>query len=145
MNMNQKLSITRQENLMRYFLPYCLQRIKGNVYLPLNRNYKPIGVTTKEWVEYENYQHLYVRFSRCPSKMTIEWHYAIKNKNGTIDKLFFYGDGLDSREMYFEKYLAVMSKAKLIGLVRFMALPLDIVRPPIPKVCLADCNGSLVR
>jgi len=115
MNMSQKLSITSQENIMRYFLPYCLHRIKGNIYLPLNRNYKPIGVTTKEWVNYENYQHLYVKFSRCPSKIKIEWHYVIKNEAGVIDKLFFYGDRLDSRAMYFEKYLSVMSKAKLIN------------------------------
>ena len=115
MNINQKLSITKQENVMRYFLPYCLQRIKGNIYLPLNRDYKPIGCTSKEWVDYENYQHLYVKFSRCPNKMPIEWHYTIRSKDGTIDKLFFYGDKLDSREMYFEKYLSVMSKAKLIN------------------------------
>lgn len=34
------------------FLPYCLQKQKDGRYAVLNREYKPVGFYTKEWVEY---------------------------------------------------------------------------------------------
>ena len=36
-------------------LPYCLQRLDDGRYILLNRDYKPIGIETKEWVRYEDY------------------------------------------------------------------------------------------
>jgi hypothetical protein len=36
-------------------LPYCLQRQADGRYAVLNREYKPVGFNTQEWVEYENY------------------------------------------------------------------------------------------
>lgn len=41
-------------NRFRYhFLPYCLQRLSDGSWLPLNRNYKPLGDTTGAWADYE--------------------------------------------------------------------------------------------
>lgn len=38
---------------LRPFLPYCIKRLDGAV-IPLNRDYKPIGIITKEYLEYES-------------------------------------------------------------------------------------------
>lgn len=38
-------------------LPYCIQRQDDGRYIILNRNYKPIGFTTRtgQWLKYEDY------------------------------------------------------------------------------------------
>lgn len=44
----------RNQNRFRYYyLPYCLQRLRDGSWLPLNRNYKPLGTVTGEWVDYD--------------------------------------------------------------------------------------------
>lgn len=35
------------------YLPYCLERLGDGLWLPLNRKYKPLGVATDAWVDYE--------------------------------------------------------------------------------------------
>jgi hypothetical protein len=52
------------ENDDRVNLPYCLYRQNCGRYLLLNRNYKPIGNPTKEWVDYEPLEGLDLRLSR---------------------------------------------------------------------------------
>ena len=36
-------------------LPYCLKKQPDGKYVVLNREYKPIGFKTKDWVGYEQY------------------------------------------------------------------------------------------
>jgi hypothetical protein len=36
-------------------LPYCLKRLPDGRYVVLNREYKPLGFQTQEWIEYEQY------------------------------------------------------------------------------------------
>lgn len=43
------------KDLRHLILPYCLQQQKDGRYIALNRNYKPIGFTSNDWVTYENY------------------------------------------------------------------------------------------
>lgn len=121
LSVKERILLTDADKVLRYFLPYCIHKIsshKGHVYLPLNREYKPIGVVSKERVDYEAFSHLFIRFSRCPSKIKIDWQYKIVNNDGVIEKLYFYNDSLKSRSNYFEKYTAVMDKAKLLIEVR---------------------------
>ena len=37
------------------FMPYCLQRLKDGRYIVLNRQYKPLGTFSGEWVDYETH------------------------------------------------------------------------------------------
>lgn len=39
----------------RYFLPFCLVRRTDGRWLPLNRNYKPLGQLSAEWVDYDRH------------------------------------------------------------------------------------------
>jgi len=43
------------EELRRTHMPYCIHRTADGRYIVLNRNYKPLGVQTGDWVTYENH------------------------------------------------------------------------------------------
>ena len=58
----------------RLWLPYCLAEMicpeRGKyVYLPLNRNYKPVGEPWGVRVDYYDYQARFLRFKRDPLKI----------------------------------------------------------------------------
>ena len=36
-------------------LPYCLERLADGRYVLLNRSYKPVGMTTTDWVDYTDH------------------------------------------------------------------------------------------
>ena len=52
------------------FLVYCLQRLEDGSYLALNRQYKPLGVFSTEWVEYETHPSRF-KFKRALSASQI--------------------------------------------------------------------------
>jgi hypothetical protein len=106
--------ITDKTKMLRYVLPYCFQKMSNfgkNVYLPLNRDYKPIGVISSDYVYYDEYRHLFVRFSSCPSKIKGVWHEVSKDRNDEIYAFYLYSDKLSSREEYYARLAKVMSKA----------------------------------
>lgn len=37
------------------FLPYCIEKQKDGSYVVLNREYKPVGFNTTEWIDYDKY------------------------------------------------------------------------------------------
>lgn len=45
---------------MRPFIPYCLHKIDENTFLPLNRDYKPIGMPPGKHYKYEDYKFLFL-------------------------------------------------------------------------------------
>ncbi len=36
----------------KLFLPYCIERVEGDLWVVVNRAYKPLGHTGTEWVDY---------------------------------------------------------------------------------------------
>ena len=46
------------------FLPFCLQRTADGGYLVLNRKYKPLGVMSRERVDYDTHSSKF-RFKRA--------------------------------------------------------------------------------
>ena len=44
---------------LRQFLPYCLYKF-GDNWLPLNRDYKPLGILNGDFVNYTEYTFLYI-------------------------------------------------------------------------------------
>lgn len=53
------MSTERTDTIAALCLIYCLDRLPDGSYVALNRHYKPIGHTGREWVKYED---LPVRF-----------------------------------------------------------------------------------
>ena len=37
------------------YLPYCLQLLSDGRYIVLNRKYKPLGISSSDWVDYETH------------------------------------------------------------------------------------------
>lgn len=72
------------------FFIYCLQRQEDESYVALNRRYKPVGLTSTEWVEYESFPVRF-RFKRALSKLQIE---ALSYKRDPSPEcIYLYGDG----------------------------------------------------
>lgn len=68
--------------------PYCVQRLKDGRYIVLNRDYKPLGIQSREWVEY----------ATDPSASKIKITPAAARKisweaSDSIDAIFLYNDG----------------------------------------------------
>ena len=51
---------TNQACLLRCFLPYCFAAMGDDMFLPLNRNYKPIGLLNGKWVDYHQFPFLFI-------------------------------------------------------------------------------------
>lgn len=43
------------ENVRAVYFPYCLQKQKDESWVLLNRNYKPVGFNTDEFLNYDDY------------------------------------------------------------------------------------------
>lgn len=71
-------------------MPYCLERLQDGSYLFLNRRYKPLGVSSKEFLEYELQPGLF-KFKRALSAKQIA---ALSFKGDTDgSRIYLYNDG----------------------------------------------------
>ncbi|SDW10370.1 hypothetical protein [Thiocapsa roseopersicina] len=43
------------DDVRAVFMPYCLDKQQDGRYAILNREYKPVGFFTKEWIKYADY------------------------------------------------------------------------------------------
>jgi hypothetical protein len=58
---NARLKRNVQEDPFRSMVGYCLQYMQNGKWLPLNRDYKPIGLSAdKGWAKYEDYSYLFI-------------------------------------------------------------------------------------
>jgi hypothetical protein len=71
------------------FLPYCIERLKDGRYVVLNRNYKPLGFTTDDFVTYEDYP-IGVTFKGLTPKKAVLLSYR---GSADLDKIYLYDDG----------------------------------------------------
>jgi len=53
---------------MHCWLPYSVLLMEDGKQILVNRNYKPVGTKSKEWVEYEDYAHLHSRLNDAQMK-----------------------------------------------------------------------------
>lgn len=100
----------QNESWFRHHMIYTLEPIHhsryNHLYLPLNRHYKPLGVITTDWLDYENYTSQAMVFKRDPHSFTSVWW-----KN---DSLHMYNDGVESRETYFPRLEKLLSYQILV-------------------------------
>jgi len=87
----------------RRYLIYCIQEVRfmdySNVWLPLNRDYKPLGGDSKRTYNYDKCYGHFVKFKGDPRKRP-EW---FRRFDPTSDQLFLYNDDPESRVDYFER------------------------------------------
>lgn len=73
---------------LHVFLPYCLVRLKDGGYVTLNREYKPVGFNTREWIRYEDYP------ISVPYKITPALAEKLSLRGDSdIDGVYLYSDG----------------------------------------------------
>jgi len=70
-------------------LPYCLTKQADGKYVVLNREYKPIGFKTKDWIDYEKYP-VAVKIKGLTAKVAAKISYK-----GSVDleNIYLYNDG----------------------------------------------------
>ncbi|MEH6564625.1 MAG: hypothetical protein V7756_04790 [Halopseudomonas sp.] len=90
-------------NLRYTHFPYCLKRQEDGRYVLLNRNYKPVGFFTGEWIDYENYP-IGVKLKGMTPAKAAELDHAGRDN---VEAIFLYNDGCiptDSSE-HMQSYL----------------------------------------
>lgn len=71
------------------YLPYCIDRQPDGKYAVLNREYKPVGFKTKEYINYEEYP-VCVKLKRIGPATAAKISY--KGDSNT-DRIYLYDDG----------------------------------------------------
>ncbi len=115
MNEKQAGELTQGSHWFRFWMPYYFEKLEHPkfkwVYLPVNRNYKPLGISSDKWVDYDSFMNSHaVRFSRDPITFEGIW------RGVDPDELFLYNDDRKSRLDYFERLGKLMEKSiELVG------------------------------
>ena len=107
--------LTGDDQWFRYWLPYCFIKIEHpnfkHVYMPVNRNYKPLGAISDEWIDYNLFSDQCVVFSKDPRTFTGIW--SDINSSGYM---YLYDDNAKSRADYFERLSKLfMRSAKIVA------------------------------
>ncbi len=72
------------------FLVYCLDRMPDGSYVALNRRYKPVGLSSTEWVNYEDFPVRF-KFKRALSARQIV---ALSCEDDAApERIYLYNDG----------------------------------------------------
>src|SRR5687767_9310467 len=70
-------------------LPYCLQRMEDGRYVVLNREYKPLGFQTYDFINYRDFP-MAVRFKRLTPRVAAK---LSSRGSANLDRIFLYHDG----------------------------------------------------
>ncbi len=113
-NIGMSAWLTGPEMWFKFSMPYCFQKLEvpklRHVWLPLNRNYKPLGHQGHERVRYEDYLAQAVRFRTDPQGFSKIWW----DTTADSERLWLYDDGAKSRDSYFERLGRLMARSKVI-------------------------------
>lgn len=102
------------ENFRTAFMPYCLQRRADGNYVVLNRNYKPVGTVTTDWVRYEDFPAIKGRHITAALAAKLS-HKASRD----LDHIYLYDDGCiptnstKAMDSYLRR-LSLLAKLKVI-------------------------------
>ncbi|MGH6977954.1 MAG: hypothetical protein ACRED4_01455 [Brevundimonas sp.] len=103
---NRLLDLTKSDSWFRYWMPYAFVKLEHpklkHVWLPLNRNYKPLGYTSSVWVEYDDYIDQAISFARDPRLLKAVWSEEIE---ATDTQIWLY-----KSTMYREDYFARLER-----------------------------------
>lgn len=105
-----------KEELRHTHFPYCITKLENGTYIVLNRNYKPIGFMTDEWVVYED-QPVGVKLKGLTPKKAAQLDHQGREN---VDSIYLYGDGCvpTSSKKDMDAYLArlgILMKLKIAG------------------------------
>ncbi|XKE45732.1 hypothetical protein LG302_00905 [Halomonas organivorans] len=99
------------DTLRHTHLPYCLLLQEDGRYVITNRNYKPIGFMTGQWVDYDQYP-VAVRLKGMTQELLGKLDHRGRADS---DRIYLYGDGTSpdlgkaEAQAYFERLALLMS------------------------------------
>lgn len=96
------------------YLPYALQQLADGSYLPVNRRYKPLGVTSGDFVDYEACKAGRVRVTPAMARK-LDVH-GVGDLDGPAIYLYDDSSNPEASKAAWDAYaarLAVLSKAKV--------------------------------
>ena len=76
------------EDFVAVFLPYCLQKQPDGTYPVLNREYKPVGFKTRDWIKYEEYP-VCVKIKGLTEAKVVKLSY---NGSKDMNRIYLYED-----------------------------------------------------
>ena len=100
------------EDFRSIYMPYCIQQISDGRHVVLNRKYKPLGVTSNAWVEYQNYA---VKFKGLTAKKAAKLSWE---GSEDLARIFLYNDGCVPTENA-EKMKAYQARLAILGKLQF--------------------------
>lgn len=107
------LDLLRTPHWFRINMPYLIERIgdDGKLWLPLNREYKPLGRPRSEFVRYEDEIANAMVFRRDPRKFDGIFinHDPRAPKDLARDRMWLYSDSPASRQDYFARLGRLLS------------------------------------
>lgn len=91
------------------FLPYALVPLSDGSFLPVNRLYKPLGISSSEWVVYETHPTR-VKVAGLTARKARAIGLELKEENGSY--FYFYGDGTNPERSpaNWNRYQAILAK-----------------------------------
>jgi hypothetical protein len=107
-NSKQASDLTNMEQWFRYWMPYYFEHLKDekrkHVYLPVNRDYKPLGIVSMKHVDYDDFRDQAMVFSSDPTLLNDVW---VPGRQ----PLFLYNDDPESRRDYFVRFEKLLSRS----------------------------------
>lgn len=102
-----------KDTLLQSHAPYCVKNLGDGRVILLNRKYKPLGVTSVDWIEYESHPTA-VRAQLTPgAAKKISWAGKTPDANGFV---WLYDDGCspwqsaDAMQAYLDRLAVLMSQ-----------------------------------
>jgi hypothetical protein len=99
--------MARNPTFFKLFMPYLYQRVevpgRKHAFLPLNRDYQPLGMRREGWTDYQQVASTHaVFFARDPAQLEGVWW---NQRDGSF---WLYDDSVASRIDYFKRLETLM-------------------------------------
>jgi len=99
-------------------LPYCIQATADGKWLVLNRNYKPVGTTSKDWVDYDSHPDRVALDGRTLAALRRVAVNVIPAEPGDPEVIYFYDDSSmptegDAHWASYAKAISVLMNARI--------------------------------
>lgn len=101
------------KNVREVYFPYCIEKQKDGSWVVLNRDHKPVGFNTIEWIDYEEHPvSMKIKGLGPATLRKLSW-----NDDEPGDRVYLYNDSCPptrsakAMSLYFEK-LAILLKLK---------------------------------
>ena len=99
--------------LSRLALPYKVLEVRRSEFVLLNRKYKPLGLNTSEWVDYESPSIIYKMRLTDDDLEKLSFEGIIERTEGGMRSVYLYNDSCPPHEnldAYFEKYKVLLAR-----------------------------------